>query len=158
MGLYDAIHRLPHSFKDPAHPSPPTDQDVFMPDERLSFAEALWLYTVGAAYACRAEERLGRLEVGYSADFVVLDRDVTVAPAELLRAQVQEVWVHGVRRFPGEVSAAGGSAGGEARVAKVDGPYVPGKNGSSKAAGEWARRRGGPHVLAGKRGHRCCGR
>lgn len=77
----------------------------------------------------------------------MLDRDVTVSPvASLLQARVQEVWVHGTRRTIHDVS------GGEA---KVDGPYVPGKNGD---VGFVARRGwAGGHALEGMRGVRCCG-
>jgi hypothetical protein len=34
---------------------------VFRPEECLSFAEALWLYTVGAAYAGSCEQVLGQV-------------------------------------------------------------------------------------------------
>ena len=40
--------------------------------QRLSFPEALRIYTKGGAYAARAEERLGALEEGMEADLVVL--------------------------------------------------------------------------------------
>lgn len=45
-------------------------------EERLSRAEAIRLYTSGAAYAMRREARWGSLEAGKWADFVVLDRDI----------------------------------------------------------------------------------
>jgi len=49
---------------------------VNAPDERqrLSVTEALRAYTYGAAYAGFDEDRLGSIEVGTAADFVVLER------------------------------------------------------------------------------------
>ena len=38
--------------------------DQFRPEEKLTFAEALWIYTVGAAHAAGSEGFLGRLEIG----------------------------------------------------------------------------------------------
>ena len=42
-------------------------------DQRLTVTEALRAYTIGAAYAGFDEDRLGTIEVGKRADFVVLD-------------------------------------------------------------------------------------
>jgi predicted amidohydrolase YtcJ len=148
LGLYDAIHRLPHACKVTGGAAAAAADDVFLPDERLSFAEALWLYTQGAAFACGAEGRLGRVEQGYMADFVVLDRDVTRDPAQLLGAQVREVWVGGQRRVANGRKEGQGAAGG----GLVDGPYVPGKNGLIGTA------RVSAPLLPGKRGARCCAR
>ena len=33
--------------------------EVFRPEERLDFSQALWMYTVGAAYAAHCEHVLG---------------------------------------------------------------------------------------------------
>jgi len=52
--------------------------------EALPAAEALDLYTTRAAYVSHHEERVGSLEVGKLADFVVLDRDPLRAPPETL--------------------------------------------------------------------------
>jgi predicted amidohydrolase YtcJ len=41
------------------------------PDQRLSVAEAVWHYTLGAAYACHLESQVGSLEVGKRADFTL---------------------------------------------------------------------------------------
>jgi predicted amidohydrolase YtcJ len=55
---------------------------VIAPAEALSSADALALYTRNAARATWAEERLGTLDVGKLADFVVVDRDPMTAPPE----------------------------------------------------------------------------
>jgi predicted amidohydrolase YtcJ len=54
----------------------------YHPEQKLTISQALDAYTVGAAYAEFAEDRLGKLVPGYLADFVVLDRDITRIPAE----------------------------------------------------------------------------
>jgi len=66
------------------------------PHERVSFATALGGFTRGAAFAGFAEERIGSLDAGKHADFILVDRDVSkVLPAELARTEVLETWVAG---------------------------------------------------------------
>lgn len=48
---------------------------VVGPEQAISLAEALYAYTMGAAYAAREEERKGSLEPGKLADLVVLSGD-----------------------------------------------------------------------------------
>jgi predicted amidohydrolase YtcJ len=68
----------------------------WFPEQRLSFGQALRAYTRGAAYAGFAEEKIGALEPGKWADFVIVDRDISKASVpELYRAQVLETWVAG---------------------------------------------------------------
>ncbi|CAE7199437.1 ytcJ, partial [Symbiodinium necroappetens] len=65
--------------------------------ERMSFAEALSMYTTEAAYAAWAEDRLGSLEEGKQADFIVLSLRTKSEPtaAELRSATVEKVFVQG---------------------------------------------------------------
>ncbi len=66
------------------------------PEERVSFETALAGFTREAAYASFAEDRVGALEPGKWADFILVDRDVsTVDPQALYRTQVLETWVAG---------------------------------------------------------------
>ncbi|HEY6662295.1 MAG TPA: amidohydrolase family protein [Sphingomicrobium sp.] len=68
----------------------------WIPSERLTFAQALSAYTRGAAYAGFAEDRIGSLEPGKWADFILVDRDPTAVDAQALaRTQVLETWVAG---------------------------------------------------------------
>jgi predicted amidohydrolase YtcJ len=68
----------------------------WIPSERLNFEQALSAYTRGAAYAGFAENKIGALEPGKYADFIVVDRDPTsVDPQALARTQVLETWVGG---------------------------------------------------------------
>jgi predicted amidohydrolase YtcJ len=69
-------------------------------DQALSREEALHSFTLAAAYAARQEDRLGSLEPGKWADFIVIDRDYFEVPAsEIDDIQVLETWVAGKRVF-----------------------------------------------------------
>lgn len=73
---------------------------AWMPDERLTRAQALHGFTLGAAYAGFAEQHLGSLAVGKRADFVVLDRDIMSADeSELPATQVIATYIDGVASF-----------------------------------------------------------
>jgi len=74
-GLYAAITRQD------AKGNPPGG---WLPDQRLSRAEALKSCTWSAAYAAHAEQDLGSIEPGKYGDLVLIDRDVmTVEPARI---------------------------------------------------------------------------
>ena len=65
-------------------------------DQALTRAEALHSFTLAAAYAARQEDRLGSLEPGKWADFIVIDRDYFTIPAdEIDDILVLETWVAG---------------------------------------------------------------
>jgi predicted amidohydrolase YtcJ len=61
-----------------------SDPTAFLPDQALTVAQALWGYTVGAAYAGGQEARQGSLAPGKLADLVVLAEDPFTIPAERL--------------------------------------------------------------------------
>jgi predicted amidohydrolase YtcJ len=68
----------------------------WIPSERMTFEQALQAYTRGAAYAGFAEAKIGALEPGKYADFIIVDRDPTKVDARALaRSQVLETWVGG---------------------------------------------------------------
>ena len=130
--MYDAIFR--HSL------ILETSQiDVFRPSECLTFAEALWIYTVGSAYACGSEGILGEIENGFAADFVIVDRDIVDNPVMLKSVAPHLVCVGGIIRyrsldFVGVITSIDMEAISEKTDREIDismgGPYVPGKNGS----------------------------
>jgi predicted amidohydrolase YtcJ len=72
----------------------------WMPEERVSFEQALAGFTRGAAYAGFAENKIGSLEPGKWADFIIVDRDVNVVdPQALARTEVLETWVAGKKMW-----------------------------------------------------------
>lgn len=73
---------------------------AWMSDERLTRAQALHGFTLGAAYASFSESQIGSLEAGKRADFVVLDRDVMeIAEAMIPGTQVVASFVDGNPSF-----------------------------------------------------------
>jgi hypothetical protein len=79
----------------------------WIPSERVTIAQALQAYTRGAAYAAFAEQKIGSLEPGKWADFIIVDRDPTkVDPQSLARTQVLETWVAGKKVWSRASSAS----------------------------------------------------
>jgi predicted amidohydrolase YtcJ len=79
----------------------------WIPSERLSFAQALAAFTRGAAYAGFAEDRIGALEPGKWADFILIDRDPSKIDARgLARTQVLETWIAGKKVWERAPSAS----------------------------------------------------
>ncbi|MDJ0749715.1 MAG: amidohydrolase [Woeseiaceae bacterium] len=73
-------------------------------DQALTRAEALHSFTLAAAYAAHQETRLGSLERGKWADFIIIDRDYFEVPAdEIDDIVVLETWVAGKRVFAREL-------------------------------------------------------
>jgi predicted amidohydrolase YtcJ len=69
---------------------------TYHPEQKISIWQALYAYTQGSAYAEFTEPWKGKLAPGYAADFVVLDRDLTVvAPVEILQTRVLRTVVGG---------------------------------------------------------------
>jgi predicted amidohydrolase YtcJ len=65
-------------------------------EDGLTREETLHSFTLAAAYAALQEDRLGSLEPGKWADFIVVDRDFFVIPeAEIDDIQVLQTWVGG---------------------------------------------------------------
>jgi predicted amidohydrolase YtcJ len=79
----------------------------WIPSERLTFDQALAAYTRGGAYAGFAEAKIGALEPGKWADFIIVDRDpIKVDAQALARTQVLETWVAGKKMWERAPSAA----------------------------------------------------
>ena len=164
VGMFDAIHRqarsssLPSQYNDTitststnsdsCQVSTHVDPMIFRPEERLSFSEALWIYTVGSAYAAGCEHFLGRLDVGYAADFVILDPAVVEEPHLLMTIEPSLVVVGGIISYCKEdtiesssniiTATANATTTIDNAVQSYDskkspptmgGPYIPGKNG-----------------------------
>ena len=66
------------------------------PEERVTLAQALAGFTREAAYAGMAEDRLGSLDPGHIADFIIVDRDIaTASPTDIAATKVLETWMAG---------------------------------------------------------------
>jgi hypothetical protein len=57
---------------------------IYVPEERITVAEAVRAYTWGSAYAAFSDDRVGSLEVGKLADLAVLSQDIFSVPPETL--------------------------------------------------------------------------
>ena len=85
-------------------------EEGWQPQERLTAAEAVRAYSVGAAYAAGVEDRCGTLSPGKLADVTVLDRDIFAAPPmEIPRTAVCATFVGGrcayaAEDFPADAS------------------------------------------------------
>lgn len=89
QGIYDAIFRCE-----------PDAEDCLHVEERLSFEQALLMYTKNGAFTAMNEHQLGEIRTGFKADFVVLEEDVTADHAKLRNVGlVNSVWVDGIERF-----------------------------------------------------------
>ncbi|HEV2295828.1 MAG TPA: amidohydrolase [Tepidisphaeraceae bacterium] len=69
---------------------------AWSPQETLTAEQALRAYCLGSAYAAHMDDRLGSLEVGKLADFVVLSDDPTkLEPAGIAKCRAEHVYVNG---------------------------------------------------------------
>ncbi len=93
---------------------------TFQPGERLSLNEALYAYTQASAFAEFRETQKGRLEPGFLADFVVLDRDLTavspMSPKDLLQTRVLRTVVGGRTRYEDSRASAPASLAAPPRM------------------------------------------
>lgn len=91
QGIYDAMFRCKPG---------ETTADCLHIEERLSFDQALLMYTKNGAFTAMKEHELGEIRSGFKADFVVLQEDVTEDYMKLLNNNlVNSVWVDGMERF-----------------------------------------------------------
>ena len=77
-GLYAAVARR----RADGYPGP----DGWYPEEKLTIEEAVYAYTMGAAFSAGEEASKGSITPGKVADLTVLDRDIFAAPAEEILA------------------------------------------------------------------------
>ncbi|MEI5639442.1 MULTISPECIES: amidohydrolase [unclassified Pseudoalteromonas] len=90
-GLHAAITRQDH------HNQP---KSGWRPAEKLSREQALQAFTLDAAYAAFQEYKLGSLEQGKWADFIVLDSDYFSVPEEKIDdIKVEQTWIAGELKY-----------------------------------------------------------
>jgi predicted amidohydrolase YtcJ len=91
LGLYAAVTRQDLAGQPPGG---------WLPDQKLTAAEALRGFTADAAWAGFTEADVGRLAPGLRADFVLLDADpLAVDAARLPAIKVMSTWVDGERVY-----------------------------------------------------------
>ena len=84
LGLYAAVTRTDRNG---------LPEGGWYKDQALTRAEALHSYTLASAYAAHAEDRMGSLEPGKWADFIIVDRDYFEIPADQIDdIVVLETW------------------------------------------------------------------
>lgn len=94
-GLYSAVTRQNEA-----------GTQTFEPQEKISLNEAIYAYTQGSAFGEFREKVKGRLEPGFLADLIVLDRDITTAtPQQLLHTKVLRTIVNGETVFTSKTGA-----------------------------------------------------
>ena len=71
-------------------------EDTLWAEQAISLEEALQIATMGGATAMRLEQITGSIEVGKSADFIVLDRNLFEVPVTAISdTQVEQTWFEG---------------------------------------------------------------
>ena len=94
LGLYAAVSRSDLAGQPPGG---------WLPDQKLTPAQALAGFTSDAAYASFDEASLGKIALGHRADFVILGGDpLSVPAAELPKLPVLSTWVDGRKVFEAE--------------------------------------------------------
>ena len=87
LGLYAAVTRATLDGKNPGG---------WIPEQKITLAEAIEAYTLGSAYAEFTDDQKGSLTPGKLADIVVLDADLfRLPPAEIKNAKVAATIVAG---------------------------------------------------------------
>ncbi|MBH0057776.1 amidohydrolase [Pseudoalteromonas sp. SWXJZ94C] len=93
-GLYSAITRMDHE-QLPAN--------GWRASEVLSREDALRAFTLGGAYAAHQEFKIGSLEKGKWADFILIDKDYFKVPVdEIYKTNVLQTWISGTLRYEKE--------------------------------------------------------
>ena len=90
-GLYAAITRMDHTQQ---------PEKGWRPSEALSRKDAFKAFSLDAAYAAHQEFKIGSLEQGKWADFILVDQDIfTVDAAKIYQTNVLETWIAGEQKF-----------------------------------------------------------
>ena len=90
-GLYSAVTRQDHQ----GNP-----EGGWYPGQAMTREEAFRAFTIDAAYAAHQEDRLGSLEEGKWADFIIIDRDLFEIPAsDIWKIRVLETWRAGEKVY-----------------------------------------------------------
>jgi predicted amidohydrolase YtcJ len=85
LGMWITLARQPRWTDQPLHP-----------EQRITRAQAIRLYTINNAYLTFEENQKGSLENGKLADFIVLDKDILTCPTDAVKdIQVEQTYLGG---------------------------------------------------------------
>lgn len=71
------------------YPPPPSLEGVLWPEERVTAEQMVQSFTIEGAYANFLEDETGSLEIGKSADIIIVNRDITTCdPAKIGKSKV----------------------------------------------------------------------
>jgi predicted amidohydrolase YtcJ len=72
----------------------------WIPSERLTLEQTLASFTINAAFTNRKDDKLGSLEPGKWADFILVDQNIfTIDKKDIWKTQVLQTWVAGKKIF-----------------------------------------------------------
>jgi predicted amidohydrolase YtcJ len=92
LGMWVAVSRRAKGYEGQLHP-----------EESLTREQAIRFYTINNAHLLFLEDKIGSLEAGKQADFIVVDRDLLTCPeAEIREAGVLSTYLDGKRIFEKE--------------------------------------------------------
>ena len=84
------------------------------PEEALTREQAIRFYTINNAHLLFLEDRIGSLEAGKHADFVVLDRDLLTCPEDEIRdTKVLTTYLNGKPNYSGTPASSTASGAGK---------------------------------------------
>ncbi|CAM9621649.1 unnamed protein product [Laminaria digitata] len=143
----------------------------FLPDERLTLEEAVWMYTTGGAVAAGVEDRLGVVRPRSLADLTIIEVEgggegLLNNPSLIVEAKVSQVWVGGSCRWNAAAAAAAADSpqagmdieGKRVLEGSLSGSGFPGKNGPKRKRASNRGGGGNNPWLSGGSGPRRTGR
>jgi len=75
-------------------------QGGWLPEEKMTPAQALRSFTLDAAYAAHQEKTMGSLEKGKWADFILVDQDlINGNPQDIWKTNVLQTWIAGELKY-----------------------------------------------------------
>ncbi|SFB82739.1 amidohydrolase [Pseudoalteromonas denitrificans] len=95
-GFYSAVSRMDQNQQ---------PEKGWFYEQALSRKQAFKAFTLDGAYAAHQEFKIGSLERGKWADFILVDQDIFKAPvSQIYKTQVLETWIAGEKKYQKRIS------------------------------------------------------